>query len=550
MVLLVLAAVPANGQSNGSWQNRAPLPTARQELATAAFNGKIYVLAGYDINLNSTALVEVYDPATDTWSTIHPLPAATNHNAAAVAGGRLYSINGAQVHYYDPASDSWIQVAHTLSGHYGTPAVGVIDDKIYVAGGVGGGTTGATEVYDPATNVWTLLAPMHVPRNHCAGGVINGKFYVAGGRGAPNFESEGAFEGYDPATNTWEILPPLPTPRSGVGAAVVNNELFVFGGELPGGIVGEVEAYNPATNTWRTLPPMPIPRHGIWASAIGNSIYIPGGTDETGFGGARDINSVFTLDGAARGFDNISTRALVETDDKVLIGGFIVSGGSSKRVLVRAPGPTVPVAGALMDTRLELYDAGGHLLIANDNWMDAPNKQEIIDSGLAPSDAREAAILTQIPAGGATAIVRGAGAATGVALVEIYDIDSAATAKLANISTRGIVRTGNNLMIGGFILSGSESVRVVLRARGPSLPLAGTLADPTLELRDGNGALRAANDNWRSDQQTEIAATGLAPANDAESAIIQTLSAGNYTVLVRGVNENSGIAIVEAFALP
>jgi N-acetylneuraminic acid mutarotase len=545
--LLCLAAVTANGQSNGSWQNRAPLPTARQELATAAFNGKIYVLAGYDINLNSTALVEVYDPATDNWSTIHPLPSATNHNAAAVAGGRLYSINGSIVHYYDPASDSWIQVAHCISAHNGTPAVGIIDDKIYIAGGVGAGTTGFTEVYDPATNVWTMLAPMHVPRNHCAGGVISGKFYVAGGRGVPDAES--AFEGYDPSTNTWEVLPSLPTPRSGVGAAVVNNELFVFGGEVPGGIVGEVQAYNPATNSWRTLPPMPNPRHGIWASALGNSIYIPGGTDETGFGGARDINSVLTLGGPARGFDNISTRALVETGDNVLIGGFIVSGGSSKRVLLRAPGPTVPVPGALMDTKLELYDGGGHLLIANDNWQDAPNKQAIIDSGLAPSDPREAAILTDLPAGGGTAIVRGGNAATGVALVEIYDVDSAAAAKLANISTRGIVQTGNNLMIGGFILSGSESVRVLLRARGPSLPLSGPLADPTLELRDGNGALRGANDNWRSDQQTEIAATGLAPASDSESALIQALPAGGYTALVRGVNGTSGIAIVEAFAL-
>jgi N-acetylneuraminic acid mutarotase len=545
IISFVVAAGTANGQSNGSWQNRAPLPTARQELATAAFNGKIYVMGGYDIHLDSTAIVEVYDPGTDTWSTIHPLPSATNHNAAAVAGGKLYSINGALVHYYDPASDSWIQVAHTLSGHYGTPAVGIIDEKIYIAGGVPGGT--ALEVYDPATDVWTTLAPMHVPRNHCAGGVINGKFYVAGGRGSPDAET--AFEAYDPSTNTWETPPGLPTGHSGCAAAVVNNELFVLGGELPGYVVGEVEAYNPVTNTWRTLPPMDIPRHGIWASVIGNSIYVPGGSDESGFGGARNVNSVLTL-GPTRGFDNISTRAVVQTDDNVLIGGFVVSGGSSKRVLVRAPGPTVPVPAALMDTRLELYDAGGHLLVANDNWMDAPNKQEIIDTGLAPGDAREAAILTQIPAGGATAIVRGANSATGVALVEIYDVDSASAAKLANISTRGIVQTGNNLMIGGFILSGSGNVRVLLRARGPSLPLTGTLADPRLELRDANGTLRAANDNWRSDQQTEIAATGLAPANDAESAIIETLSAGGYTALVRGVNENSGIGIVEAFALP
>ncbi|MEY2489987.1 MAG: hypothetical protein QOC70_1929 [Verrucomicrobiota bacterium] len=546
IILSLLAAVTTNGQSNGSWQDRAPMPTARQEFATAALNGKIYVLAGYDVNVHSTALVEVYDPDTDTWSTVHPLPSATNHNAAAVAAGRLYSIDGSTTHVYDPPSDSWILVAATPTSHYGTPAVGVIDDKIYIAGGVSGGNT--LEVYNPATNVWTRLAPMHVARNHCAGGVINGKFYVAGGRGSTNAES--AFEVYDPNTNTWQTLPPPPTPRSGVAAAVLNNELVVFGGEIPSAVLGVVEGYNPATNTWRSLSPMPDARHGIWASVIGNKIYIPGGSDTPGFGGATTFNSVFTFDASVRGFANISTRALVETDDNVLIGGFIVSGGSSKRVLLRAPGPTVSVPGALMDTKLELYDGAGHLLTANDNWPDAPNKQEIVDSGLAPNDAREAAILTQLPSGGATAIVRGANGATGVALVEVYDIDSAAPAKLANISTRGIVRPGNNLMIGGFILSGSESVRVLLLARGPSLPLGGTLANPTLELRDANGALRAANDNWRSDQQMEIAATGLAPANDSESAIIQILPAGAYTALVRGVNQTIGIAIVEAFALP
>ena len=148
-------------------------------------------------------------------------------------------------------------------------------------------------------------------------------------------------------------------------------------------------------------------RHGIWASVIGNKIYIPGGSNDAGFGSPTTFNSVFTLDTATRGFDNISTRALVETGDNVLIGGFIVSQEGSKRVLVRAPGPSVPAPGALMDTALELYDSAGHLLVANDNWPDAPNKQEIVDSKLAPKDTREAAILTQLPPGGATAIVRG-----------------------------------------------------------------------------------------------------------------------------------------------
>jgi N-acetylneuraminic acid mutarotase len=546
IAIFLASVIAAKAQSNGIWYDRTPMPTARQEFASASLNGKLYVLAGVLSNHLSTDIVDVYDPATDVWSTIHPLPGATNHNAAAVAAGKLYHINASDTFVYNPANDSWVQVATTNTSHGATPAVGVINDKIYIAGGIGATTTAATEVYDPVANTWTMLAPMHVPRNHCAGGVVNGKLYVAGGRGSAN--AEDAFEVYDPTTNSWQILPSLPTPRSGVAVGVLNNEVFVFGGETAGVVHDNVEAYNPATNTWRILPHM-APLHGFWASVIGNKIYLPGGSDDSGFGSPTNYNQVFTLDTATRGFDNISTRALVETGDNVLIGGFIVSAESSKRVLVRAPGPSVPAPGALMDTVLELYDSAGHLLVANDNWPDAPNKQEIVDSNLAPKDTREAAILTQLPPGGATAIVRGVNGATGIALVEVYDLDSAAPAKLGNISTRGNVRQGDNLMIGGFILSGSENLRVFLRARGPSLPVAGTLADPMLELRDANGNLRAANDNWRSDQETAIAATDFAPTNDSESAIIQMLPAGAYTALVSGANGSTGIAIVEAFAM-
>jgi len=438
-------------------------------------------------------------------------------------------------------------VATTNSAHGGTPAVGVIDNKIYIAGGVAATSSRELEVYDPTTNTWTVRAPMQVARNHCGGGVINGKFYVVGGRGSTGAET--AFEVYDPQTNAWQSLPPMPTGRSGIAVGVVNNELFVFGGESPA-LHSEVEAYNPATNTWRSLPNMPRPRHGIWASVIGNKIYIPGGALAEGFGAACDFNDVFTLDSKASAFANISTRLRVETGDNVLIGGFIVSGNSSKRILVRAPGPTVPVPGALSDTTLELYDSALQLLARNDNWVDAPNKQEIIDSTLAPKDAREAAILMEVAPGATTAIVRGANASTGVALVEVYELDANSEAKLANVSTRGFVQTGNNILIGGVIINGSDPIRVVLRARGPSLPLSGTLADPTLELREANGTLLASNDNWRSTQEAEIIATTLAPPNNLESAIVRTLAPGAYTALVRGAGESTGLALVEAYALP
>ena len=145
--------------------------------------------------------------------------------------------------------------------------------------------------------------------------------------------------------------------------------------------------------------------------------------------------------------------------------------------------------------------------------------------------------------------MRGVNNGTGVGLVEAYDLDRTVDSKLANISTRGFVQTGDNVLIGGLIVVGQNPLRIIVRAIGPSLNITGKLADPTLELRDGNGALIRANDNWRSDQQAEIIATGIPPANDLESAIVQNLAPGSYTAIVRGVNGTTGIALVEVYAL-
>ena len=134
-------------------------------------------------------------------------------------------------------------------------------------------------------------------------------------------------------------------------------------------------------------------------------------------------------------------------------------------------------------------------------------------------------------------------------MFEVYDLDRTVNSKLANISTRGLVQTGNNVMIGGFIVVGPDSQKVIVRAMGPSLPLSGALANPTLELHDGNGALFAANDDWRSDQEAEIIATGIAPSNNLESAIVRTLAPGNYTAIVRGVNDTMGVALVEVYRI-
>jgi hypothetical protein len=251
---------------------------------------------------------------------------------------------------------------------------------------------------------------------------------------------------------------------------------------------------------------------------------------------------------------NVGTRLRVETGDNVLIGGFIINGTQSKRMLLRGIGPSLAslgVQGALADTTLELYDSDG-LLVFNDNWKEM-QQAEIEATGMAPTMDSESAIVASLPANGAiyTVVLRGAGHSTGIGVVEAYDLDVSVNSQLANISTRALVQTGDDILIAGTIIVGDAPQTVLVRAIGPSLPFAGTLSNPTLELRDGNGALIAINDNWRSAQEAEILATTIPPTNDFESAIVATLPAhgASYTAIVRGVNDATGIAVVEVYAL-
>ena len=245
---------------------------------------------------------------------------------------------------------------------------------------------------------------------------------------------------------------------------------------------------------------------------------------------------------------NISTRVNVGTDSNVLIGGIIITGNEPKRIMVRAIGPSTGVEGALADPQLEL-NLAGETVAQNNNWQEAPNRQEIVDSSIAPKDDREAAILMTVNPGAYTAIVSGTGGATGVGLVEAYDLGSDVDSKFGNISTRGVVRTDSNVMIGGLIVTGATPQKVLVRALGPSLPLEGKLLDPALDLVDGNGNIIRSNDNWESNQEADIRATTIPPENPAEAAIVETLLPAAYTAVVRGVGETIGIGLVEVYAV-
>ena len=258
---------------------------------------------------------------------------------------------------------------------------------------------------------------------------------------------------------------------------------------------------------------------------------------------------------------NISTRLQVGSGDDALIGGFIVLGDAPKRLMIRAIGPSlsgVGVTNALSNPTLELHDGTGALIASNDNWQNAPNKRDIMSSGLAPSDPNESAILTTLSAtssGSAfTAVMRSVDGTSGVGLVEVYDLDSGPGSSLLNISTRGNVQTGDNVMIGGFIVAGNGSQRVLVRAIGPSLAAFGVpdaLADPLLELHNSDGDLIDSNDDWMDNPaEAEIEATMIAPNDPKESAVLQTLAPGAYTAIVQGAGGTTGTGLVEVYVLP
>jgi hypothetical protein len=283
--------------------------------------------------------------------------------------------------------------------------------------------------------------------------------------------------------------------------------------------------------------------------------------DQRGAGFPRVFNSridIGSFEGQISGptsLLNISTRLRVLTGDDALIGGFIVTGGVPKRVIARAIGPSLTnlgIPGALADPTLELHGPGAFATITNDNWRDT-QEAEIAATGVAPSNDLESAIVAVLPPGAYTAVVRGNNGETGVGLVEAYDLEAASDAQLANISTRGFVDLGDNVMIGGFILgNGGASAKVLIRAIGPSLTAVGVpnaLDDPTVELHNSNGDAIGTNDNWKDTQQAEIEATGIPPTDDRESALVQALAPGAYTAIVRGKNDTTGVALVEAYRL-
>jgi hypothetical protein len=246
-----------------------------------------------------------------------------------------------------------------------------------------------------------------------------------------------------------------------------------------------------------------------------------------------------------------------ETGDKVMIGGFIITGNIPKSVILRGLGPSLSrfgITDLLLDPVLELRGQSGGLIFQNDNWKDTQQAQ-IEATGLQPTDDRESAMVTTLPPTAYTVILTGKNQTTGIGAVEVYDNNQAVDSQLANMSTRGFVQTQDKVMIGGFTLAGANNpTRIAVRGLGPSLTQSGlsnVLADPTLELRDPNGTLLIANDDWQSDpvSAAQLTANGLALPNPKESGIFTLLPGGQFTAILAGKNGGIGIGLVEIYNL-
>ena len=342
-----------------------------------------------------------------------------------------------------------------------------------------------------------------------------------------------------------------------VGAAFYNPPVHQF----PSSYVGKF-FFADACSGWIRLFDPSTGAATAFASGISSPVDLQVGPDGCLYYLARGNNGqVFRVSAAASQPLNISVRSRVGTGNDVMISGFILTTGSAKKVILRGLGPSLQqadVPNPLPDPFLELHAGDSSLISTNNNWKEntPAQQQDLTNNQLAPSNDLESAIVATLQPGTYTAVIRGQGSTTGVGLLEVYDVEATLTSRLANISGRASVETGSNVLISGFIVGQNiGAAKVIVRGIGPSLAQSGIvnpLGDPTLELRDNNGALVIGNDNWQDDanQATQISASGLAPGNAQESAIAASLLPGTYTAIVAGKSGGTGVGLVEVYNLP
>jgi N-acetylneuraminic acid mutarotase len=294
---------PIDIMSPGTWTGLAPMPSARQEVAVAELNGKVFVIGGFGAGAEPVATVEVYDPVTDRWETRPSIPAPTHHAAAASIDGRLFVAGGYgggrvtwtplnTVYEYDEARNSWATRA-PLRHPRGGLAMVSLGGRLHAVGGGDDRATALHETYDPTGDRWSDAAPMPTARDHLAAVAFQGRLWALGGRTSFVGTQFATVEIYDPVTNAWATGLPLPVGRGGLAAAALRDRVYVFGGEAPLRIFSANEMYEASGNRWIGKDPMRTPRHGIGAAVVGDRIYVPGGGIQPGYA-ATTVNEAYT----------------------------------------------------------------------------------------------------------------------------------------------------------------------------------------------------------------------------------------------------------------
>jgi N-acetylneuraminic acid mutarotase len=581
--------------STDSWTttSTASAPDARR-FHTAVWTGTEMIMWGGLVDfMGAVNTGGKYNPDTNSWtvvSTANAPPARTFHTAVWAgsemivwggydSAGNPFNTGGR----YKPGTNSWVttNTANAPVARLRHTAVWTGNEMI-IWGGTPDGSSNSVNTggkYNSGTDTWTTCSTINAPSArylHTAVWAGSEMIVWGGFDGDTRFDTGGR---YNPGTDSWAptTSAKAPSGRDSHTTIWTGSEMIVWGGESSG-VVNTGGRYNPGTDSWiatATTHHTPIGRHShtaIWSGRemiVWAGIGLFGRLNSGGIYCAQSAPPAPTPTPRPAALGNISTRLQVGTGANVMIAGFIVQGSVPKRVLVRAPGPSLTQLGvpnALANPRLELHETS-NIIGINDNWQTtqvggviiSDQVSEIQNTGLAPHDPSEPALIATLPPGSYTAIVDGVNSGTGIGLVEVYDLAATSGSLLANISTRGLVQTGDSVMIAGFIVV-TQPTRVIIRAIGPSLAQFGVpdaLANPELELHDAS-SLIGRNDDWQAtqiggiitgDQVAAIQSSQLPPSDAAESAIIATLQPGSYTAVVRGVNTTAGNALVEVYVL-
>jgi WD40 repeat protein len=456
------------------------------------------------------------------------------HTATLLADGRVLVVGGVNgeggvttAELYDPASATWSSIPGPGTSFVSATATTLQDGKILVGAGIGG----VFQLYDPATGSWTATGSLHTPRRqHTATLLPSGKVLVTGGSDTAGTSLNSA-ESYDPMTGIWTVVASMGKRRASATATLLSNGLVLVAGgysfvppaSSDDGDLASTEIYDPATGKWSAVGSMTTARASHTATLLADGqVLVAGGTD------MNVLASAELYDPVAESWAPTASLAFpryFHTATLLANGTVLVIGGSSNTPTVDAP-------------TAEIFDP------ASGTWT----------SGSDLLRAREIHTATLLP-DGRVLVAAGARAGLRLSSAEIYDASALfVPQQLQNIATRLNVRAGDKTLIGGFIVTGNGPKKVMLRGIGPSLQLAGSLGDPTLELHLPNGTT-VTNDNWKindktgQSQEAAIRATTIPPGNDLESAMVQTLDPGSYTAILNGKNGGEGTGLVEVYDL-